>query len=301
MNFNFNQTPSSPLQTPGQLFAQTPSPLIQPQSPGHLPSVQALVQTQTRVQQSPTTASPAIKPDQSRFSSVSRLVGYLPALSLPGLMSLPSLPSLQSLNPMPAMRRLNTQVLNGLERGWQSLKDTFTFQFEEKGSLGTSKEAQANCGPASATMILKQFGIQSPTMQKLRQTVGAPIGTSGGAFALTTQQVAESVKKTASQKGRHISYEIKGLSTNVDTVLNDMRNRLAKGEKLILLTSNLNSLSRGHYIVINEVRPDGSIVVDDPGRASGENAVHTKAQLAKALNMRVRNYGLDNSLISFKA
>ncbi len=271
---------SSSLQTPGQLFVQPAArPASQP-----LPSLQGLPSTQQ--------PQPAIKPDQSRFSLVSRLVGVMPSVMMP--LAPLSLPSLQGL------RKLPNQILSGLERGWQSLKDTFTFQFEEKGTLGTSKEAQANCGPASASMILKQFGVTSPTMQQLRRTVGAPIGTGGGAFALTTQQVAEAVKKSASQKGRHISYDIKGLGTNVDTVLNEMRNRLAKGEKLILLTCGLNSLSRGHYIVINEVRPDGSIVVDDPGRAKGENAVHTRAQLAKALSTRVSGYGLSNSLISFK-
>lgn len=276
---NFQLPNSSPqLQTPNQLFIQ---PAQRPAQP--LPSLQ----TASHQLHQPA----VIKPDQSRFSSVSRLVGLLPAMTLPGLMPLPSLTGL---------RQLPSQILSGLERGWQSLKDTFTFQFEETGRLGTSKEAQANCGPASASMILKQFGVASPTMQQLRRSVGAPIGTGGGAYALTTQQVAESVKKTASQKGRHISYDIKGLSTNVDTVLNDMRRRLAAGEKLILLTCGLNSLSRGHYMVINEVRPDGSIVIDDPGRSKGENVVHTRAQLAKALSTRVNGYGLSNSLISFK-
>jgi hypothetical protein len=149
-------------------------------------------------------------------------------------------------------------------------------------------------------MILKQFGVVPPSMHQLRRLVGAPIGSGGGAFALSTRQVADAVKRTASEKGKVVSYEIKKLSSNVDTVLNEMKRRLNAGEKLILLTSNIKSLSRGHYIVINEVRPDGSIVVDDPGRSDGENKVYTKAQLAKALSMRVNNYGLENSLLAFR-
>jgi hypothetical protein len=136
-------------------------------------------------------------------------------------------------------------------------------------------------------------------MQQLRRQVGAPIGTGGGAFGLSARQVAESVKQTASQKGKAIQYEIKTLPTNVDSVLNEMRRRLAAGEKLILLSANLNSLSRGHYVVIKEVRPDGSILIDDPGRSNGENNLHSRAQLAKALSMRANNYGLDNNLIAF--
>jgi len=69
---------------------------------------------------------------------------------------------------------------------------------------------------------------------------------------------------------------------------------------VILLTSNINSLSQGHYIVVKEVRADGSILVDDPGRSHGENAVHSKRQLEKALQTRVQRYGLGNTMISFK-
>lgn len=281
MNFNLNnQTTASPLSAPGQLFNRAG----QSQQSYQGPTI------------GPAPAQPVMRQDQSRFSTVSRLIGVMPGVLLP----FGPLPTLQGLNPIPTLRKLPDTILRGLERGWQALKDTFTFQFEESGRLGTAREAEANCGPASSSMILKQFGISSPTMQQLRRLVGAPIGTGGGAFALSTRQVAEAVKKTASQQGRVINYDIKGLSSNVDTVLNDMRRRLAAGEKLILLTSGLNSLSRGHYMVVKEVRPDGSILIDDPGRSQGENRVHTRAQLAKALSMRSQHYGLDNSLIAFR-
>jgi hypothetical protein len=190
---------------------------------------------------------------------------------------------------------------NGIDKGWKALKDTFTFQFEEAGKTGTKREAQANCGPASATMILKQFGVQPPSMQQLRKMVGAPTGTGSRAFGLSTNQVVNAVKKSASQQGLSVKAEQKTLTPNVDAALAEMKKRIAKGEKLILLSSNINSLSRGHYVVVNEVRPDGSIVVDDPARANGENRVHSKAQLAKALQVRQQVYGSASSLISFTA
>ncbi|MBF2053238.1 MAG: C39 family peptidase [Candidatus Sericytochromatia bacterium] len=202
----------------------------------------------------------------------------------------------------PVLRQLPEQILSGLDRGWQALKNTFVFQFGETGRApgATAKEAQANCGPASAAMILKQFGISAPTMHQMRRLVGAPIGSHSGPYALSTSQVAEAVKRSASQKGAQISYDIKRLSTNVDRTLDEMRRRLAAGEKLILLTSNIGTLSRGHYVVVKEVRSDGSIVVDDPGARNGENRVHTRQELAKALSIRTRRYGRENSLIAFQ-
>ncbi|MGV3523915.1 MAG: C39 family peptidase [Candidatus Sericytochromatia bacterium] len=280
MTYSLNNfRPSASLAPPSQLLSS--SQPVQ-QLPGATPQLSGLPQRQQPMLsaaplQQP---APAMRPDQSRFSRVSQMLGLPPLL--------------------PILSQLPRQILTGLDRGWQTLKDTFTFQFEEKGRLGTAKEAQANCGPASATMILKQFGLPSPTMQQLRRSVGAPVGTGGGAFALTTRQVGESVRKAAADKGVRVTYEIKSLPTNVDRVLAEMKRRLDAGEKVILLSSNLNSLSRGHYIVVNEVRADGSIIVDDPGRSNGENQRHTKAQLAKALSMRVNTYGLENTLLSFK-
>lgn len=261
-----------------------PNPLNQP------PILQQPTQLfQAPVKKQPTLSglqAPTVIPgDQSRFSKVSRILQPWSQITLPSL---------------PSLRQLPQQVLKGLERGWQALKDTFTFQFEESGRLGTAKEAQANCGPASATMILKQFGVSAPTMQQLRQLVGAPVGSRSGAFALSTQQVISSVKKAASQKGVTITAEEKSLTTNVDTALAEMKRRLDKGEKLILLTSNISSLSRGHYIVVKEVRADGSILVDDPGSSKGENRVFSRKQLEKALKTRVQTYGLGNTLLAFR-
>jgi len=271
MTFPLNQSPQpGPLQAPGQLFNRPASP-----APAASEPVKPL---------------PPLRADQARFSSVSRLVQHLPPLSLPALPTLPTL------------RRLPEHVLNGLERGWTALKQTFIFQFGEVGRVpgATAKEAQANCGPASSAMILKQFGLSSPSMNQLRRLVGAPIGSKSGPYALNTTQVAEAVKRTAKEKGVQIKYDIKPLSSNVDVVLNEMKRRLAAGEKLILLTSNINTLSRGHYVVVKEVRPDGSIVVDDPGRQQGENLVQTKQQLARALKTRTQTYGLGSSLIAFQ-
>ncbi|MBT9546382.1 MAG: hypothetical protein IV090_13420 [Candidatus Sericytochromatia bacterium] len=290
MSFPLPAAPSTVLNAPGQLFHK-PGPVALPALPA-LPTLQGPVATATTLPVSrslpaapllrPVTPSPLTRVDQSQFSLVSRLLGPLDQISLPPL---------RNIVPAP--------VLAGLERGWQALKDTFTYQFEEIGRTGTSREADANCGPASASMVLKQFGIYPPTMQQLRRLVGAPIGYGGDAFALTTKQVAEAVKRTASEKGKYISYDTRLITSNVDSVTSEMRNRLARGEKLILLTSGFNSLSQGHFTVVKEVRNDGSVVVDDPGTAGGENRVISRSRLAKALETRKYEYGMENVLIAF--
>lgn len=285
MSFPLPAAPASHLNAPGQLF-QKPAPVALPA----LPSLPGPIATASSLPVArPLPAAPLLRPaspltrtDQSQFSLVSRLLGPLEQISLPPL---------RNIVPAP--------VLAGIERGWQALKDTFTYQFEEVGRLGTEREADANCGPASASMILKQFGIYPPTMQQLRRKVGAPIGFGGHAFALTTKQVGEAVKRTASEQGKYISYDTRLITSNVDAVTNEMRHRLARGEKLVLLTSGFNSLSQGHFTVVKEVRNDGSIVVDDPGMAGGENRVISRSRLAKALETRKYEYGMENVLIAF--
>lgn len=180
---------------------------------------------------------------------------------------------------------------------WQALKDSFTFQYLP---IFPRSERQANCGPASASMILKQFGVQAPDLTQLRRLVGAPLGNGSGAYALTREQVGEAVRKTAAQKGVTVTYEIKDLTRNVDSALAAMRKELQAGRQVVLLSSNLVSLGRGHYIVVKDVLPNGSIVVNDPQKAEGEDVIHSKAQLERALDARVSRYSLSSSLISFE-
>ncbi len=181
------------------------------------------------------------------------------------------------------------------------LKDDYTYQFGEIGKNGgTRKEAQANCGPASSAMILKAYGIQPPSMHALRSLVGAPTGSRSGPYALDSQQVGKAVVRTAAKQGLDLDFSVKRLSTNVDRTLADMRKGLERGDKLILLSSGLRSLSQGHYMVIKEIRSDGSVVMNDSGRRDGKDFVYSKNRLAQALSKRVNTYRRENQLISFR-
>ena len=106
--------------------------------------------------------------------------------------------------------------------------------------------------------------------------------------------------KQAEKEGRDIRFDEDRLSTDVDSTLRKMRENLAEGKQVVLLTSNLVSGSRGHYIVINKVNDDGSIEVSDPQSANGAGRVHSRAELEKALKARTNRYGLDSTLITFQ-
>lgn len=167
-------------------------------------------------------------------------------------------------------------------------------------SQGTAKEQQANCGPASAFIVGENFGLNMPSLSAVRASVGAPRGNGSGAFAITTGQLGRAVTKQAEKEGRDIRFSEDNLGTNVDSTLRKMRENLAAGKQVVLLTSNLASGSRGHYIVINKVNPDGSIEVSDPQSRNGAGRVHSRAELEAALKTRSNRYGLQSTLITFE-
>lgn len=188
-----------------------------------------------------------------------------------------------------------------LDEGHQFMTELFTFQYGE----GSDDERQANCGPSSASMIIKDLGIQPPSLHELRKRVGAPTGNGRGAFAMSTQQVMDSVCQVAAEYGYPVEAKAEHLPTPVDQALKQIRQHLDAGDKLILLSSNImvqsGNRGKGHYVVIRDVLPDHSLVVDDPQSPAkrGLGRTHTRAQFANALRRRV-NFGRENQLISFK-
>lgn len=279
------------LQSPGQLF-QAPPASAGAEKPLLSPAQLSAFSRPAPPPPPPPPAQPKLG-GADQFAGVSRLLsqqGKLPAMPLP--LSPKPLAPISSLAP-PAAPKF-------VEPAHKPLEDTFVFQFGEIGKEGSRMEAQGNCGPASAAIIIQEFGVEAPTMRDLRREVGAPTGTARRAYALTTDQVGKAVQETLAEHNIQVEYDVHGLSTNVDRVLNQMRDKLAAGEKVILLSSNLASQSRGHYVVVKEVRRDGSIVIDDPGRRNGENDVYSRSRLEQTLKTRVNRYGLSNSLITFR-
>lgn len=175
-------------------------------------------------------------------------------------------------------------------------------------SQGTNKENQANCGPASAAIVGENFGLEMPTLSALRSSVGAPRGNGSGAFALSTNQVIRAVEKQGEQQGQNIEGREIPLSTNVDNALEEMRECLDNGEQLILLTSNIairsakslaSGSGKGHYVVVNAVNDDGSIMITDPQKRDGLEITHSREQLQTHLQRRQR-FGRPNVLLAFE-
>lgn len=189
-------------------------------------------------------------------------------------------------------------IKNVTEPVYKPLVDVFTYQYSR---LFPEGERQGNCGPASASMVLKEYGIAAPHLTAMRKLVGAPHGPGRDYYALTTQQVGESVRKVAAQKGVRIDYKVQAnLGSNVNTVLAALRNVIQSGKQAILLTSNINSGGKGHYIVVKDVLPNGSIVVNDPALRDGEDFIQTRKELSDALIRRHTKWSSSNDLISFE-
>jgi len=189
----------------------------------------------------------------------------------------------------------------------EDVKEFFNHVWQYDPSQGTVSERRANCGPASAAAVGENLGLDMPDLDDIRRMVGARRGNGSGAFAISTNQVIQAVEKQADKEGREIEGGSTNLSTNVDSVLDEMRERLENDEQLILLTSNIaiksrNSLAsgsgKGHYVVVNKVNDDGSIVITDPQKKDGAEITHSREQLQTHLQRRKR-FGRPNTLIHF--
>jgi hypothetical protein len=168
-------------------------------------------------------------------------------------------------------------------------EDVFVYQEGEVGEDGgTEMEAQANCGPASMAMIIERQGGEAPSMKELREDVNAPTGTRKGTYGLDTDQVTQGIEETLAAQGIQVETDVDIFSSKQSAqVIETMRERLAAGDDVILLTSNMGSGgATGHYVVVNEILDDGSFRVHDPQEPDGANTVQTADDLAAAMKRR---------------
>ncbi|MBF2052828.1 MAG: C39 family peptidase [Candidatus Sericytochromatia bacterium] len=169
-------------------------------------------------------------------------------------------------------------------------QEAFVYQYGEIGENGTAMEAQANCGPASMAMVIERLGGDAPSMQQIRREAGAPTGNRQGTYGLNSDQVERGLQNVLGEQGIAIETNTQIFrSRDVEGVTNAMREALAAGEQVILLTANLESGGRGHYVVVTEVRDDGSFVVDDPQNENGQGQVHTAEELAAGMRRRAQD------------
>ncbi len=166
---------------------------------------------------------------------------------------------------------------------------TFVYQGGEIGEHGTPMEAQGNCGPASIAMLVSRFGGEAPTMQQIRKNASAITGNRPGTYGLDGGQLERGLKNTLADQGITVETHTESYgSKETDQLIEDMRQGLAEGKQMILLTSNLETGSQGHYVVVTEVKPNGNIVVQDPQSENGQNREYTPEELKQGIKTRRR-------------
>lgn len=131
-----------------------------------------------------------------------------------------------------------------------------------------------DCGPASAAMILRRFGFMtghssSDAIGAVRSEVGltsARQGPNGSYWALGEDEVARAIEgaSNGAVQETYRSEKYRGDGGDRNTLINDLRNRIAQGDQPILLTGSPSTSSR-HYTVVTEVKDDGTLVMVDPG------------------------------------
>lgn len=172
--------------------------------------------------------------------------------------------------------------------------NVFVPQFSE----GTAKERQANCGPASAAMMISALGVNPPPdMSEIRASVGARTGNGGGPFAISTSQLIRAVEKSTGKSG-----VTSNLPVSANTAGKEIAQRLEAGKNVIILTGGMGG-SSGHYMMVKGVEFDSSgniksLTVDDPGSSNGENRVISGAKLQQIMSNRSAA-GKVNQLLTF--
>lgn len=198
--------------------------------------------------------------------------------------------------------RIRNPESNYVDRdfGPRDPRDEFVYQFGEVGDGGSAMEAQGNCGPASMAMLIERLGGDAPSMREIRQDANAKTGSKAGTYALDSDQVERGLQTTLAEQGIDVDTDTQLFKRNdADKLITAMRAGLAAGDEMTLLTSNLESGGKGHYIVINKVNDDGSIVVHDPQSENGKDRTYTQEQLQEGLRVRAA-YGLETRLISVR-
>lgn len=160
------------------------------------------------------------------------------------------------------------------------------------------REAQANCGPASASIVLRSFGIEPPTMHELREEANAPQGDQRSrAYAISPDQLVEMVESTAAEQKRTLKGTVSVLPEDPDKSWQQILQQSKRG-KVVLLTGNMASNGPGHYVVIEAIGKN-QLRINDPQFADGHNQIHSIEDFREAFQNR-RRAGRDSQIIVFR-
>ncbi len=160
------------------------------------------------------------------------------------------------------------------------------------------REAQANCGPSSAAIVLRSMGLKAPSLHALRTSVGAVTGNQkSGVYAIDPGQLIAMVEQAAAKQGHKVHGTFIDLPRDAKAAWDQLQGRIYVGMPTVLLTGNMSSRGPGHYVVIDGARSD-KLQINDPQFEDGHDRQHDFQEFKAAFERR-QKLGRPNRIISF--
>lgn len=172
-----------------------------------------------------------------------------------------------SFNPLANIFSNSRPSFQGL-RGASTSADFSDFYVTQNGNSLPS--STADCGPACAAMVAKRFGFidDSVSNRNAVQTARRASGVTSardGAWAISESEVAKSIQNMTGGKVRQTAHETFN-SGQISDFTSTLQSQLSHGAMPVIeIGSPYNSGGGRHYMVAMEVKPNGNIVVADPG------------------------------------
>ncbi len=178
--------------------------------------------------------------------------------------------------------------------------DKSSYHAQYDSNIAAARDS--DCGPATAAMVLESQGYKDTNSGDVREDMMGVTHTG----ATTTEEVAQGIRKGSS--GGLQTEIITGNSSyanNPTAFLNKMRDELAAGKQIVLLTKNLGVMeggrsaakTNGHYVVIQGITADNQLITADPGKRDvGLNRTFSADTFFKAYAARA-NEGMPNNMI----
>lgn len=178
-------------------------------------------------------------------------------------------------------------------------EETFFPQYDSN----ISAARDSDCGPASVSMILESQGYGETNSGDVREDL-MEVNHHG---ATASYELVRGLRA-----GSNNELDVNIIEGNQDfandpqAFLNQMRQELAEGKQVILLTKNLRimengrdaSRTNGHYQIVQSISPNGDLVLADPGsRGEGLN-FHVSAETFTAAYARRAAEDMHNNMIT---
>ncbi len=193
----------------------------------------------------------------------------------------------------------------------QTEADTHVYQYgeasqsDELSPKEEKREEQANCGPASAAIVLKRLGIPYEDLHNLRIDGDAVVGSdrpANGVYAIDADQLRTMVELNAARQMRDVESERIVLPEDAEAAYDTIRTALADGHEVVLRTGNMDSNGNGgHYVVVNSVGepPDRQLNISDPQNPDGAEHIESFEEFEQALKKRDK-IGMPSDILLFK-